>query len=165
MPKDFSIDIQGDEELMKFFTDLPKQFPAQVLGDVSQKGAAVIRAEARRMMPVDGELGRVGKKAVIIAKGKQNKTERVVTIGNGYFDLDGKQISIGKIIRHMSAGGQKNRKTKKGQQRGKVAIRGGDFIQKAFTKKAEQALQVMKDNFYKIIEKRVKRTKGLTYGR
>lgn len=164
MPKDFTIQLEGEKELMDFFADLPRNFSEQVLGDVAQKGAAIIRSEARRNMPIDGELGRVGKKAVIIGKNKRNRTERVVTIGSGYVNYKGKDVSLGKILRHMSAGFQNMRRTKTGKFRGKVGLRGGDFIQKAFDKRREQAIRVMGEATFKIIEKRARRVKGLSYG-
>lgn len=166
MPKgDFSIELQGSDELMKFFSDLPKQFSEQALGDIAQKGAAIIRSEARRNMPIDGELGRIGKKAVIIGRNKRNKTERVVTIGSGYVNYKGKDVSIGKILRHFSAGFQNMRRTKRGKLRGKVASRSGDFIQRAFDKRREAAIKVMGEATFKIIEKRALRSKGIRYGR
>jgi len=159
MPKNFTIEIQGSKPLIDLFSDLPKQFTTQVMGDVAQKGASVIRSEARRTMPLDGELGRVGKKAVIIAKNRQNKSERIITIGGTYVNYKGKMISIGKVIRHMTAGNQGMRKTAGGQYRGKVSLRLGDFIQKAFERKKDQAVEVMQSSFQKIIEKRASRLK------
>lgn len=165
MGKHFSIELEGEKELMDFFGDLPQSFTNQVLGDIAQKGASVIRSEARRMMPIDGELGQIGKKAVIIAKDKQNKTQRDVTIGSQYITYKGKETSLGKIIRHLTAGHQNVRKTANGANRGKAEIRLGDFIQRAFERKKDKALAAMKEITQKVIEKRARRVKGITYGR
>jgi len=162
--KDFSIEIEGSEQLMAFFQDMPRQFGQQVLGDIAQKGAAVIRSEARRQMPLDGELGRIGKKAVIIGRNKANRTERVVTIGGAYLGYKGKQVSLGKIIRHMTAGKQNLRKTKRGFRRGKVEFRHGDFIQRAFDRRKDLAIRTMGEATFKIIEKRARRATGIRYG-
>jgi hypothetical protein len=164
MPKDFQIELEGTEQLKAFFQDMPRQFGLQVLGDIAQKGAAVIRSEARRQMPVDGELGRIGKKAVIIGKNKANRTERVVTIGSAYLSYKGKQVSLGKIIRHMTAGRQNLRRTRRGFQRGKVEFRLGDFIQKAFARRKDLAIKTMGEATFKIIAKRASRAAGIRYG-
>lgn len=165
MAKDFSIELQGSQELMNFFSDLPSQFGQKVLGDIAQKGASVIRSEARRQMPIDGELGRIGKKAVIIGRSKSNRTERVVTVGNTYFTYKGQHVSLGKIIRHMTSGTQNLRMTKSRRIRGRVGLRLGDFIHKAFLLRREQAIRVMGESTFKIIERRARRVKGLQYGR
>lgn len=165
MPKDMQIELQGSQELTDFFKDMPRQFGERVLGDIAQKGASIIRSEARRQMPVDGELGRVGKKAVIIGKNKRNKTERVVTLGGQYVTYKGKEMSVGKIIRHLTAGKQNNRLTGNKRNRGKVALRLGDFIQRAFNSRREQAVKIMGEATFKIIERRVRRAKGIQYGR
>lgn len=165
MPKDFQIELQGTAQLIDFFKDMPRQFGERALGDIAQKGASVIRSEARRQMPIDGELGRIGKKAVIIGKNKNNKTERVVTIGGKYLTYKGKEMSLGKIIRHMTAGRQNLRKTKGGKLRGRVSLRLGDFIQRAFNRRREQAVKVMGEATFKIIERRARRATGISYGR
>jgi hypothetical protein len=154
---DFKIDLNGSKELMAFFDDLPKKFTDQVLGDISQAGASVIRSEARRKMPVDGELGQIGKKAVIIKRDRYNKTIRAVTLGGQLIGYKGRMVSIGKIIRHMSAGRQSLRKSKRGQQRGRVQIRGGDFIQSAFLSKKEEAIKRMGIKSAEIIKRRAAR--------
>lgn len=163
MPK-FDIKLEGSQEFFKFLDDLQnKEFSDQVLGDMAQKAASVVRSEARRSMPVDGELGRVGKKAVVIKKDKQNKTIRAVTIGSGYVSLDGKQVSVGKIIRHMTAGRQNLRKRKGNLSTGKVQQRGGDFIAAAFERKKGMAIKSYEDSFVKILKKRAARSLGITY--
>lgn len=163
MPK-FDITLEAGD-FIAFLKDLPKQFTDQVLGDMAGKAASVVRREARRNMPIDGELGLMGKKAVIIGKNKANKTERVVTIGSNYVTLKGQPVSIGKIIRHMSAGNQNLRRTKRGRLRGMVKIRGGDFILRAFMTRRLEAQGVMEKEFEKIFRKRASRVRGLDYGR
>jgi hypothetical protein len=158
----FSIKIEADE-LIKFFNDMPSKFTDQVLGDIAQKGASVIRSEARRAMPIDGELGRMGKKAVVIARSKQNKTQRDVTIGGQYILYKGKNVSLGKIVRHMTAGKQKLRKTKRGKNRGLVSFQLGDFIHRAFERKKDMAVEVMKKSTFDIIKKRASKVTGLNY--
>jgi hypothetical protein len=156
------IKLEGSEDLIRFFADMPKQFGVQVLGDMSQKAASVVRSEARRQMPIDGELGQVGKKAVIIKRDKLNKTIRQVTIGAGYLNLRGKTVSVGKIIRHMTAGRQNMRRSGRGST-GRVLSRGGDFIERAFFLKRSDAIQVMRRDFQKILQKRAIRQKGIKY--
>lgn len=165
MSKGFTIELEGSEELVKFFSDMPKAFSDQVLGDIAHKGASVIRSEARRQMPLDGELGAIGKKAVIIGRNKENRTERVVTLGSQYVNYKGKNISIGKVIRHLTAGFQNVRRTARGKYRGKVGLRGGDFIQKAFNSRKDLAIRAMGEMTFKVMKKRALKSRGLTYGR
>lgn len=161
MPK-FDISLEA-RDFVDFLDDLPKQYSDQILGDMAQKAAAVVRREARRSMPIDGELGSLGKKAVIIARSKANKSERILTIGGKYFNLRGKPVSIGKIIRHMTAGKQNTRRTKRGYLRGRVRSRGGDFILQAFNIRREDAKEVMQQDFAKILRRRAARVAGLRY--
>ena len=161
MPK---VDITVEaKEYLAFLDDLPKQFTQSVLGDMAQKAASIVRSEARRSMPIDGELGQVGKKAVIIARDRANRTMRTVTIGNGMMNLKGKPISVGKIIRHMTAGRQNPRKRKSGGRTGQVASRGGDFIQRAFLRRRQDAINAFKDLFVTIVKRRAARVTGLKY--
>ena len=161
MPKfDFKLEAK---EFIDFLDDLPRQFTDGVLGDMAQKAASVVRKEARRTMPVTGELGRVGKRAVIIARNRGNRTERIVTIGTGYLDLDGKPVSVGKIIRHMTAGRQNVRKRTRFGSTGRVQLRGGDFIERAFYNRRADAIASFQEGFGKIIKRRAARVRGLSY--
>lgn len=151
-----NIKIEGAEEIVAFFSEIKNRFSPEVVGDIAQKGAMVIKNEARRQMPLDGELGQVSKKAVVIKRVGGNKTIRRVTISNNLVTLDGKQVSIGKIIRHMTAGPQKERYRKGRASTGKVANRGGDFIEKAGETKGKEAVKKMEDEAMMIIEKRAR---------
>ena len=162
MASKFEITLEA-KEFVDFLKDVPRQYSDQILGDMAHKAASVVRRQARKDMPTDGELGQVGKKAVIIARNRANKTERILTIGGGYVTYKGKQISVGKIIRHMSAGKQNLRKTRRGYVRGKVKFRGGDFIERAFQARRAEALRVMTDDFGKILRRRAARVRGLSY--
>lgn len=161
MPK-FEITLEA-KEYIDFLDDIPRQFSEAILGDIAQKAASVVRSEARRSMPIDGELGRVGKKAVIIARNRANRTERIVTIGNKMLDLNGKPISVGKIIRHMTAGSQNFRTRRRYGSTGRVRVRGGDFIEQAFYRRQGDALRVFQEDFGKILRRRAARVKGLSY--
>lgn len=154
---DFKIDLNGTKELMAFFDDMPKKFTDQVLGDIAQAGASVIRSEARRKMPVDGELGQIGKKAVIIKRDRSNRTIRAVTLGGVMVSYKGRMVSIGKVIRHMTAGPQRIRKTKRGYRRGRVESRFGDFIQSAFISKRDEAIKRMGIKSKDIIKRRAEK--------
>lgn len=162
----FTIQLDGDKELMKFFADMPREFGPRVIGDIAQIGASPIRAEARRQLgdfvASSGELGLVGKKAVIIARDSKNPTVRMVTVSGKYIDFRGKAQSVGKIIRHMTAGKQNLRKTKAGYYRGIVRQRGGDFIQSAFVARRQDAINRMSKKAIEIIKRRALRQRGIS---
>lgn len=149
------IDIQGTGEVKDLLSMLPKKMEDKVIRNTARKGAMVIRTAARRAMPWQlGDVGEVGKKAVVINNDKYNKSAVNVTIGNTLVTLNGKQISIGKVIRHMTAGKQniRFRSTKSGKaSTGKVRERYGDFIQKAFDQKKNEAMNVMAKDFEDIL--------------
>lgn len=163
---DFSIKLEGSDELIRFFASLPREFGPRVMGDIAQAGATPIRAEARRQLggfiASGGELGTVSKKAVVIVRPRDNPALRLVTVSNRYIDFRGKPQSIGKIIRHMTAGRQNVRKTKAGYYRGIVSQRGGDFVHTAFGIQRTAAIDRMAKKAFDIIKKRAFRQRGIS---
>lgn len=158
------IEIEGFEEVVEFFSDIKKKFSPEVIGDIAQKGATLIKNEARRQIPIGGELGRISKKGIVIKRDRANKTIREVTIGNNLVDLHGKPVSIGKVLRHMTAGRQKMRfrKTKGNAATGRVRERGGDFIERAGQIRGKEAIERMTEAAVDIIEKRASKLRGVT---
>jgi hypothetical protein len=153
------IKVQGSEELLEFFRETPKAFPAAVIREISRKGAKPILTQARSIMPLTGELGQVGKKAVIIQTDKRNKAAVNVTISSKYFSLHGKDQSIGKIIRHMTAGPQHERFQKGAHSTGRVSNRSGDFIEYAFSTTKDAALKIINEGFWEVISRKAAKAK------
>lgn len=153
------IKVQGSEELLEFFRETPKAFPAAVIREISRKGAKPILAEARSIMPLDGELGQVGRKAVVIQTDKRNKAAVNVTISPKVLSLHGKDQSIGKIILHMTAGPQHERFRKGNLSTGRVADRKGDFIEQAFASTKDMAIKIINAGFWEVILKKAQKAK------
>lgn len=151
------IKVEGSEELLEFFKETPKAFPAAVIREISRKAAKPVLAEARAVMPLTGELGIVGKKAVVISTDKRNKAAVNVTISNKMISYHGVMQSLGKIIRHMTAGPQHRRFRKGNLSTGIVENRGGDFIQYAFALTKSMALGIINSEFGAVILKRAER--------
>ena len=156
------IELKGDKELIALFADIGKNtFSDGVIRDVARKGAAVIQKAARESMPSQlGELGREGKKSVAIVSNRKNKSAVSVTLGGrAYQTYKGRKVYLAPTIRHMTAGRQADRRTKKGQFRGRVINRFGDFVEEGFNRSVGKAQQVMKESFTQVIKKRWARLK------
>lgn len=150
------IKIEGSQELMKLFADMPKQLPDKVLQAICRKAAQPVVTEARRNVSIDGELDRpaITKKVIRAVADKDNPTAVRVTISNNYVNYKGKRVSVGKIFRHLSAGPQEERKKRNAKKTGKVANRVGDFIERAFERKKDRVLKVISDQTIKILKRR-----------
>lgn len=154
-----NIKVQGSEELLEFFRETPKAFPAAVIREISRKGAKPILTEARSIMPLSGELAQVGRKAVVIQTDKRNKASVNVTVSGKLLPLRGLDQSVGKIIRHMTAGPQFERFRKGHSSTGRVATRGGDFIEQAFNATKDMAVKIINAGFGDVILKKASKAK------
>lgn len=151
------IELKGLSELNRVLSDLSnKSLNNNILRDVARKGAKIVRKEARNSMPWQlGDLGQEGKKSVVITSSRKNKTAvSVVLGGRGYQSYKGRKVYLAPTIRHMTAGRQADRRTKKGYFRGRVMERYGDFIERGFDKSRERAIDVMRRESFAIIKKR-----------
>lgn len=151
------IELKGDKELINLFNDIGKKsFTDGVIRDIARKGAQVVQKEAKDNMPWQlGDLGQEGKKSVVVTSSRKNKTAvSVVLGGRGYQSYKGRKVYLAPTIRHMTAGRQADRRTKKGYFRGRVMERYGDFIEKGFNKSKARAIDVMKNESLAIIKKR-----------
>src|SRR4051812_7519209 len=100
------LQIQGTDNLMNLFRDLPQALTDKVVKDTARMGANEIAKEARRNFPLTGPLGRVSRKKAARVVGVGKTAVRVTVGNNDYVDVNGKQVSVAKIIRHMTAGPQ-----------------------------------------------------------
>lgn len=151
------IELKGDKELIALFADIGRNtFSEGVIRDVARKGASVVQKAAKDSMPTGlGELGREGKKSVAIVSNRQNKTAVIVTLGGrAYQTYKGRKVYLAPTIRHLTAGRQADRRTKKGLFRGRVVNRFGDFIEEGYNRSQSKAIDVMKESFTQVLKKR-----------
>lgn len=151
------IELKGDKELIGLFNDIGKNtFTDGVIRDIARKGAQIVQKEAKNNMPWQlGDLGQEAKKAVVVTSSRKNKTAvSVVVGGRGYQSYKGRKVYLAPTIRHMTAGRQADRRTKKGYFRGRVMERYGDFVEKGFNQSRERAISTMKDESFGLIKKR-----------
>lgn len=149
------IKLEGSKELIEFFASTPKNFPNRVIQNISRQAARPILNEARRNTGIDGLLDdpSITKKVIVIARDKTNPTAAVVTLSNAYVNYKGKDQSVAKIFRHLSAGNQHDRKKSSGSGTGKVNRRVGDFIETAFIRKKEKAIEIINEKFLAVLKK------------
>ncbi len=155
------LQIQGADSLIEFFRDLPKALTDAVIKETARKGANEIAKEARKNFPLTGALGRVSRKKAARVVGVGKTAVRVTVGNNDYVDLNGKQVSVAKIIRHLTAGPQQSRYRRGRNGRkistGRVNSRYGDYIVKSFAVGGPKATDVMKRELTNILQRRINR--------
>jgi hypothetical protein len=158
----FSIKLDGDQQLIKLFSELPKSVGPSIVKSVATKGGGIVRDAVRQSIPSRfGELGDVAKKSVKVVSVRGNRSAVRVTITGDYQTYKGKQVSVGKIIWHMAGGNQHERHRKSGgragQSTGKVRNRVGNIVFAGFDKSKNRAADVMKREFSSILTKKIQK--------
>ena len=158
------IEIQGDEELMKFFSDMKDSFAPAIIRAIARRGAKPILDSARSSMPIEGNLGNAIKsritKIIVIKNDKRNKSAVDVTLSNQYLSIEGNNVSIGKVIRHLAGNGPQHGRYKKNKAfTGQVRNRFPDFIHSAFLARKTEAVKIIQDEVMSVMEKKLSRLK------